>query len=100
MNIIETHQLTHRYWRTEALRGLDLTVPAGSVFALLGANGAGKTTAIKVLMNLLRPTAGEARVLGVDSRRLGELRSSHGFEPVYAGRLLVRPRRGGCGRGA
>ena len=72
MNIIETTQLTHRYWRTEALRGLDLTVPAGSVFALLGANGAGKTTAIKVMMNLLRPTSGEARVFGVDSRRLGE----------------------------
>ena len=72
MNIIETNQLTHRYWRTEALRGLDLAVPAGSVFALLGANGAGKTTAIKVIMNLLRPTSGEARVFGVDSRRLGE----------------------------
>ena len=72
MNIIETTQLTHRYWRTEALRGLDLAVPAGSVFALLGANGAGKTTAIKVIMNLLRPTTGEARVFGVDSRRLGE----------------------------
>jgi ABC-2 type transport system ATP-binding protein len=72
MNIIETNQLTRRYWRTEALRGLTLAVPAGSVFALLGANGAGKTTAIKVLMNLLPPTAGEARVFGVDSRRLGE----------------------------
>ena len=72
MNIIETESLTHRYWRTEALRGLTLAVPAGSVFALLGANGAGKTTAIKVLMNLLRPTAGVSRVLGVDSRRLGE----------------------------
>ncbi len=72
MNIIETNQLTRRYWRTEALRGLTLAVPSGSVFALLGANGAGKTTAIKVLMNFLPPTAGEARVLGVDSRRLGE----------------------------
>jgi ABC-2 type transport system ATP-binding protein len=72
MNIIETMQLSRRYWRTEALRDLTLAVPTGSVFALLGANGAGKTTAIKVLMNLLPPTAGEARVLGVDSRRLGE----------------------------
>ena len=71
MNIIETNHLSHRYWRTEALRGLNLAVPAGSVYALLGANGAGKTTAIKVLMNLLEPSAGEARVLGVDSRRLG-----------------------------
>lgn len=72
MNIIETHRLSRRYWRTEALRELTLAVPTGSVFALLGANGAGKTTAIKVLMNLLPPTGGEARVLGVDSRRLGE----------------------------
>lgn len=72
MNIIETQILSHRYWRTEALRDLTLAVPAGSVFALLGANGAGKTTAIKVLMNLLRPTAGIARVLGVDSLKLGE----------------------------
>lgn len=72
MNIIETQNLSHRYWRTEALRDLTLAVPAGSVFALLGANGAGKTTAIKVLMNLLRPSAGVARVLGTDSCRLGE----------------------------
>jgi ABC-2 type transport system ATP-binding protein len=71
MNIIETNQLSRRYGRTEALRQLTLAVPVGRVFALLGANGAGKTTAIKVLMNLLAPSAGEARVLGVDSRRLG-----------------------------
>ena len=72
MNIIETNRLSRRYWRTEALRELTLAVPTGSVFALLGSNGAGKTTAIKVLMNLLEPSGGEARVLGVDSRRLGE----------------------------
>jgi ABC-2 type transport system ATP-binding protein len=72
MNIIETNRLSRRYWRTEALRDLTLSVPTGSVFALLGSNGAGKTTAIKVLMNLLPPSGGEARVLGVDTRRLGE----------------------------
>jgi ABC-2 type transport system ATP-binding protein len=72
MNIIETNGLSRRYWRTEALRELTLAIPTGSVFALLGSNGAGKTTAIKVLMNLLEPSSGEARVLGVDSRRLGE----------------------------
>jgi ABC-2 type transport system ATP-binding protein len=70
MNTIETHQLRRRYGRAEALHGLDLTVPAGSIFALVGPNGAGKTTTIKILMNLLAPTAGEARVLGIDSRRL------------------------------
>ena len=72
MNIIETNGLSRRYGRTEALLDLNLAVPTGSVSALLGANGAGKTTAIKVLMNLLPPSAGRARVLGVDSRRLGE----------------------------
>jgi ABC-2 type transport system ATP-binding protein len=72
MNIIETHNLTRRYGRTEAVHDLTFAVPAGSVFALLGPNGAGKTTTLKVLMNLLPPTTGTARVLGVDSRRLGE----------------------------
>ena len=72
MNIIETRNLTHRYWRTEAVKNLTLSVPEGSVMALLGSNGAGKTTTLKMLVNLLRPTSGEARVLGVDSRHLGE----------------------------
>lgn len=72
MNIIETQNLTRRFGRTEAVRGLDLAVPQGSVMALLGPNGAGKTTTLKMLMNLLQPTGGTARVLGVDSRRLGE----------------------------
>ena len=72
MNIIETKNLTRRFERAEAVQGLNLAVPAGSVFALLGPNGAGKTTTIKMLVNLLRPTAGEAQVLGVDSRKLGE----------------------------
>jgi ABC-2 type transport system ATP-binding protein len=72
MNIIETHELTRRYGRTDAVQGLTLAVPTGSVFALLGPNGAGKTTTIKVLMNLLRPTRGSAHILGVDSRQLTE----------------------------
>jgi len=79
MNIIETTGLAGNYWttefsqgwRTEVVHDVTLAVPAGSVFALLGANGAGKTTTIKLMMNLLAPTQGEARVLGVDSRQLG-----------------------------
>jgi ABC-2 type transport system ATP-binding protein len=71
MNIIETHKLSRRFRGAEALVGLDLALPAGKVAALLGPNGAGKTTAIKLLMNLLTPSSGSARVLGVDSRRLG-----------------------------
>jgi ABC-2 type transport system ATP-binding protein len=71
MNIIETHNLTRRFGRTEAVNGLDLAVKEGTVCALLGPNGAGKSTTIKLLMNLLAPTAGNASVFGVDSRRLG-----------------------------
>jgi len=71
MNIIETENLTRRFGNTEAVCGLDLVVPTGCVCALLGPNGAGKTTTIKLLMNLLSPTEGAARVMGVDTRRLG-----------------------------
>jgi ABC-2 type transport system ATP-binding protein len=72
MNIIETHNLTRRFGRTEAVHELNLAVPTGSICALLGPNGAGKTTTLKLIMNLLRPSAGHAQVLGVDARRLGE----------------------------
>ena len=67
---LETHGLTRRFGRTEAVKDLTLQVPAGSMFALLGPNGAGKTTTLKLLMNLLRPTRGTADVLGSDTRRL------------------------------
>jgi ABC-2 type transport system ATP-binding protein len=49
----------------DALRGLDLRVPAGSIFGFLGRNGAGKTTTIKVLLGMTRPTSGRAQVFGL-----------------------------------
>ena len=63
--VIETHQLCKSYKSQPALRGLDLQVPAGSIFGFLGRNGAGKTTTIKALMGLLRADAGSAHVFGV-----------------------------------
>ena len=63
---IEADGLAKRFGKTKALDGLDLTVPAGSVYGLLGPNGAGKTTAVRVLATLLRPDGGHARILGKD----------------------------------
>ncbi|WP_327349464.1 ABC transporter ATP-binding protein [Streptomyces sp. NBC_01321] len=63
--VIETRGLTKRYRGGQlAVDGLDLGVPAGSVFGFLGPNGSGKTTTIRMLMGLIDPTSGTARVLG------------------------------------
>jgi ABC-2 type transport system ATP-binding protein len=69
--IIETDNLTCRYRRTVAVDGLSMRVPAGSIYALIGPNGAGKTTTLSTVLNLRQPSAGDARVLGRDSRQLG-----------------------------
>jgi ABC-2 type transport system ATP-binding protein len=63
-DVIETAGLWKVYEDVEALQGLDLRVPQGSIFGFLGRNGAGKTTTIKVLLGMARPTRGEARVFG------------------------------------
>jgi ABC-2 type transport system ATP-binding protein len=62
---IETVDLQKRFDATEALRGLNLRVPQGSIFGFLGRNGAGKTTTVKLLLGMARPTAGQARVFGL-----------------------------------
>jgi ABC-2 type transport system ATP-binding protein len=63
--IIETVGLMKRYKDVTALDGLRLAVPAGSIYGLLGRNGAGKTTAIKILMGMVRPSGGRASVFGL-----------------------------------
>jgi ABC-2 type transport system ATP-binding protein len=63
--VIETADLCKRYDGVDAVRGLTLHVPAGSIYGFLGRNGAGKTTTIKLLLGMARPTSGEARVFGL-----------------------------------
>ncbi len=74
MNVIEISGLRKEYRslrgrRTTALDGLDLAVPAGGVFGFLGPNGSGKTTTIRCLLGLVRPTAGASSIFGADSQR-------------------------------
>jgi ABC-2 type transport system ATP-binding protein len=66
---ILTEGLSKRYDETLALDGLDLEVQPGEVYGYLGPNGAGKTTTIRLLLGLLRPTAGQAELFGVDAWR-------------------------------
>ncbi len=75
---IVAHNLTKRYGRVTAVDGLELDVPSGSVFGFLGPNGSGKTTTLRLLSGLGRPTAGEAIVAGI---RVGS-------DPVELGRRI------------
>ena len=63
--VIETTDLKKSYGGVEAVRGLNLQVPGGSICGFLGRNGAGKTTTIKVLLGMARPSGGQARVFGL-----------------------------------
>ena len=67
--VIQIQGLEVSYGRGKVLDGVDLEVPAGSIFGFLGVNGAGKTTTIKTLMGLLRPDDGMCRILGLDVKK-------------------------------
>jgi len=67
--LIEAHGLTRRFGSFTAVDGIEVAVNAGEVFGLLGANGAGKTTAIRMLCGTLEPSAGTIRVAGMDMVR-------------------------------
>jgi ABC-2 type transport system ATP-binding protein len=64
--MIEAEGLTKRYGETQALAGVDFSVPTGSILGLLGPNGAGKTTAVRILTTLANPDSGRAAVAGID----------------------------------
>ncbi len=95
--VIETRGLRKTFGRVAALDGLDLRVPVGSVFGCLGPNGAGKTTTIRILLGLMRPSAGEASVLGepvrMDDPRVrpvGAMIERPAFYPYLSGRENLR----------
>ena len=66
---IRTEGLTKRYGTVDALSNLDLAVAPGEVLGYLGPNGSGKTTTIRLLLGLIRPTAGRSEIFGLDSQR-------------------------------
>ena len=92
MNVIETRDLCKRYGGALRVAHLDLDVPEGSVYGFLGPNGAGKSTTLKMILGLVRPTAGSIRVLGKSvngADRLAVLRQVGSLieSPSYYGHL-------------
>jgi ABC-type multidrug transport system ATPase subunit len=91
---IELRGLVRRYGEREALAGVSATVPAGATLVVFGPNGAGKSTLLRVLATLLRPHAGEARVLGASLPEDGwKVRARVGFlahEPLLYSDLTGR----------
>ncbi|HEU4706988.1 MAG TPA: ABC transporter ATP-binding protein [Solirubrobacterales bacterium] len=95
---IETDGLTKRYGRHRGIEEVSFEVRPGEVFGFLGPNGAGKTTTIRTLLDLIHPTAGTARIFGLDSRRdsvairarVGNLPGDFGFGRETPGREAVK----------
>ncbi|MFS8212519.1 ABC transporter ATP-binding protein [Paenibacillus polymyxa] len=91
--IIETINLTKQFGEQKSVANLNIHVKKGRIYGLLGRNGAGKTTAMKMLLNLMQPTTGEVRIFGKDIRsnekkilpRIGSLIESPGFYPNLTG---------------
>jgi ABC-2 type transport system ATP-binding protein len=89
--VIQAAGLTRMYGARRGILDLDFEVAEGEVFGFLGPNGAGKTTTIRVLLGFLRPTAGTARVLGLDAwaaaAQVHERVTYLGSDPTYLGEL-------------
>ena len=82
MTAIELDNLTKQFGEVVAVDGLDLTVEEGEIFGFLGPNGAGKSTTINIVLDFVKPTAGQARVFGMDCQQEGErLRHQIGVLP-------------------
>ena len=95
--IIATTRLTKEYGGARGIHGVDLTVAEGEIFGFLGPNGAGKTTTIRLLLGLLRPTAGRATIAGYDcwadstavKRLVGYLPGEFSCDPALTGAQLL-----------
>ena len=87
---IITEGLTKHYGDVKALEDLDLEIAKGEIFGFLGPNGAGKTTTMRTILDLIRPTAGTAKILGLDSHEDAvKIRKHIGYVP---GDLALYPR--------
>lgn len=81
---LTSHELTRRYGSDIALDSVELRVPEGAVYVLVGANGAGKSTTLKVVLNLVRADAGTAKVFGLDTvRDAPRVRAQIGYVPEH-----------------
>lgn len=93
--VIETRALTKTYGTVRALDGLSLTIPKGGVYGVLGPNGAGKSTLFRILLGLIRPTEGEAIVMGgrvgdvAAGRRMGSMIETPRFPPFMTARQVL-----------
>jgi energy-coupling factor transporter ATP-binding protein EcfA2 len=105
LGLLELRGLVKRYGQVVALDDLSFTVPAGQMFGFVGTNGAGKTTAMRIVLGVLEPDAGEVRWQGHltgadDRRRFGYMPEERGLYPKMAGgrpaRLPGSPARGGA----
>jgi ABC-2 type transport system ATP-binding protein len=95
--VIEVINISKRYGRTLAVDGLSFTVRPGRVTGFLGPNGSGKTTTLRMILGLVAPTSGEARINGVrfaelefPGRVVGAVLEAQGFHPGRSGRAHLR----------
>jgi ABC-2 type transport system ATP-binding protein len=96
--IVQTNQLSKTYGRSRGIDQVTFTIEQGDVFGFLGPNGAGKTTTIRVLMGLLRPSAGNARIGGLDcwrqstevKRLVGYLPGEFTLDPALTGAQILQ----------
>jgi ABC-2 type transport system ATP-binding protein len=95
VSVIETKDLRKEYGSIEALKGVSLKVEPGQIYGLLGQNGAGKSTMVKILLGIVRRTEGDAYLLGAEAgttdvrRRVGYLPEDHQFPGYHSGYSLM-----------